>query len=750
MGVANERDAWLWPIGEEVPLLRDAIEVQVCHYDPEDTESPFTHLTNVVCVSIAEEIGTNPGTARLRYRFDNYRTDPAAPADFVEALSDTIYKAKIVEPNERIVVRARQPGSERWIPIFDGLVKAFEMNVSGQPPREDVSILCVGIASRCFDIPVGGALVRSSALPKNPTKDVLTELVARFNPKGKGNACPDDDWHDDGDGKKYPTFLDEENEHATKFHLHGAARYVLLTANGAELHAKNPDLAELDNVLKAKVPIPGVKFDPEDPATYTREPIVAPDGPITGKAWPNVLQQLVSSKGFGMHWDLSAGGEDDHDPEPPPETRLAVYDPQQSNKKTLMLQPKGATLDPALTNVGAAAAARDLQECATEWHVEGELEEYEVSLVLACAWPTPLPDQPAEPTFAFLKTLLKSAPGYTGPLHDAFRTWIYDESGEGHYEPGENVPITDPGSLDEVLGKPITVNDQPQPQYATRRRPPIAELITKAGGKPLKASLSISTDYEGPCPAVWNGYGTDAITEPGTWQPVLHGWELLKDRLGVHVTAEDPNQWDIGRSDVAGHPFRMGVVRAVESLAYPSGTMPKFFLRLTCKLRGDRRLKGIAAHKLDGPVDYAIIRTVDAHDRYKRQIVKGGSEHRYDVEVPELADDDIARDDEPAAKAEATAVQIATLGGIMGGTITIPRFTRYYQLGDRIRGIEGRGLGFDTKAAGTQSEPTYPVVVGRQHVFEPKQITKLLLSDANMARHSYTARVRRRRDKSNG
>ena len=33
----------------------------------------------------------------------------------------------------------------------------------------------------------------------------------------------------------------------------------------------------------------------------------------------------------------------------------------------------------------------------------------------------------------------------------------------------------------------------------------------------------------------------------GTWQQIDGGWSLMEDRLGIEVTVDDPESWNIGK-----------------------------------------------------------------------------------------------------------------------------------------------------------------------------------------------------------
>jgi hypothetical protein len=109
-------DPWL---PENPGKVRDAIRFRVSRYEPSedgykgDESSPFVELDNVVCCSIDNPLGTDVGTARVRYRFTG--TDAAAPQGFEEAISDAVDLPKVINPNDRIVIHALRPSDEAWV-----------------------------------------------------------------------------------------------------------------------------------------------------------------------------------------------------------------------------------------------------------------------------------------------------------------------------------------------------------------------------------------------------------------------------------------------------------------------------------------------------------------------------------------------------------------------------------------------------------------------------------------------------------
>lgn len=741
MPTASLSDPWLpgpTYLGK-IPLGRFAAPVRVWKCDTFGEKELY--LPNVRCTAIEHQIGTHPGTASLRYVFDPHgaaiERNVDHPTTVEEALSTAFGSAFTVEPFQRIKVLGERPDATE-VMLFDGFAVGFKARMSRG--EEKVDIDCIGVASRLWDQPIRGSWIRAGDAPKT-VNDTFTEVYPHFNPKGKGNCCPDGKprgaaWRKNEGAPAeytYPTFLDPDNSHKGDeaprlWDLSRAARFLIYAHNEQQLYVYNPDPVVLDQVLIARIPKPGVRFQFSDPSTWTASEIVVPDKPIHGKGWPNVLHDLIADRGYQMRWSRQLPNG-----EPTTYTKMEVFLPQDQAPKSVWLQPRGSDLDLALTNLGSMDAGRDVSQVVNCWTVEGELEEFEASFVLYAGYPA---DGDEADSPASIETFKKTHPTFA-ERSDKFRLYLLDESGEGSYEVGSNSILREPTSLDEVLGEPLTVGGVAVPQYAYRRRPPLGTLISKdANGVPRKARLDIATDFGGPY-GVWDG--------TGTWQPVTGGWDVEKGRIGVRLTEEDVNSWKIGKPATpvpAGTPFPDGVVKGVECIVGPQiGRNVKFWLRLTCVIRGDKRCQhSTNPSPFNVAAEYPVRRVVDAHDRYKKQTVCANTPYNDGADV-------VRRDDSTNARAEAELSQIATENGVFGGKVTIPRLTDAYQVGDRIDQIQGRSLRFQTNNDITDHEPVYPVVTRVTHSLEHGQWTQLELSDANASRHTYLAQVRRRADR---
>ncbi|MEO6809152.1 MAG: hypothetical protein ABI353_08555, partial [Isosphaeraceae bacterium] len=105
-------DPWL---PENSGLARPATPIAVARYDPDGGGAAYEWLDNVVCISITDGLGTDPGSARLRYRFTGLDTN--APQSVEEALDSGHSGGKLIVEGDRIVVLAQTPAGE-WGPIF--------------------------------------------------------------------------------------------------------------------------------------------------------------------------------------------------------------------------------------------------------------------------------------------------------------------------------------------------------------------------------------------------------------------------------------------------------------------------------------------------------------------------------------------------------------------------------------------------------------------------------------------------------
>ena len=508
-------DPWLPAPGDDgtVASVRTVIPFAVYRIVGSPGSYSYTALPNVVCLGIEEHEGPAPSSAKFRYRFAG--DDPAGPQSIEQALSTTFSGAHVVTEGDRLAVQGLRPDGVTWW-IFNGYALAWDLEIVDDTERCVMG--AVGIEKVCWDAPVDGAIYRNSQTPET-VSDVPTDLLAQFNPRGVPNACPSTA-ESGTDPYTYPVFLDplvkgtdsDGNDYPRPFTLDMAAAQLIYVNNTGELVA-NPERSTLNDLLVSQVP-GGAGYDPNNPSTYTIIPIQVPDTPITGRNWPNILHDLLKDRGFGMAFALNGSGAD-------PLTYLDLWRKQATTAKPVLLPARGSSFDPRWCNVGAAGLSRDLTPVVNHWRVRGALDRYEVSLVLA-------PGFPSAPGDAATLNLYDSAdPAFADSAnYNAYRLWVFDESGEGYYLNTVTTRSTGtPTSLDSVFGGP---DEDGVPVYVARRRPTIGTLFTPdAMGRPLKARLAISTDYAGAYPAVWDG--------SGHWHEDCKGWQPLHDQIGIRI-----------------------------------------------------------------------------------------------------------------------------------------------------------------------------------------------------------------------
>lgn len=688
-----------------IPLGRPAAVIAVFRYDG---EGGYELLPNVRCLQIQFREGAEPGSARFRYAFDDPLGSPDDPQRFEQVYPLDASGPNVVSNDDRLVVRRLlDDGSDEV--LFDGFASIPQADLG--PETETVSFVALDTPIREWDKPLGGALMRDA---DNPLTDsnIQTDLPARFNPDGHPNGSPKDA-DSNNTIVNYPVFLGPvwpsntiNSQTIRPWTLDMAVRYVLAQGNPKQEWTQIPfELRAPGGLLVAYHPTDGTgPIDYDDPSTYTSEDIIVQDYDVTGEAWPVAIQRLIEPHGFGMQFVLSTDDNGD------PEWSLEVYrKDDESRIKSLYLQEAGNTLDPGQTNVGQMSLARDAHEIANAITIDAKPLQIEASFVLAPGFHVAAGDK-ATPA----KYVGENAP-------DDYRMFIFDECGEGFWGFTTSSWITgQPGELKTLLTQGAKTR-----QYVKRRRPGKATLVTTdSDGKPKRAQLHVANAYVGKSspPCVWDG-------SAGTWQEVNSSdWKLLPDRLGIKITCDDPNKFAIGKpSD--GTPKVFGkVLRLLDWISNPTADQPAPIFRLTCVIEADQDFAVTAPTRSVSPTSYTIERRVDCRDRFKKTIV---SKYSALADPANVGIKDVAKtDDTDEAQALADGIRRAREAGVFAGSVTIPRITTAYGVGDKIDEIDGRGVSLRSNVgAGTGESPVYPVVVGVTWSFDGQQSTTLELSD---------------------
>ncbi len=750
----------------QTPSCRPCIPIKVYQWDGESDPVEFP---NVRCLSIQQTLGPDPGMAVFRYVFDQRPSSPG-PYYVEQALSTNYNGPYVITPAMRLLVSATQPDGT-LVYIFDGIVLEFDGMIGGE--TEGVTFEAQGIALHAFDDKVQDVLQRDCDAPTT-VSDVKVQKVPQFNPRGKPNRCPDDA-NSGTPPNDYPVFLDptligqSEDEQDIEddspdqsddadppdqsetgapqqlWRLHDAARYLLFRHNappddGSAPYVQNPKGEDLDALLISREPINDDSFDPGDSSTYNAKAIIVPDTPFLGMAWPTLIDKLIEPYGFACWFALSTRNPDQNSESdsgggsaPTPQTDFKIQLKQLAPTKQLALQQRRtfkqySPFEASTTNLGEAQLGRDLRPVRNKIIVMGGLKEYECSLVLAPAWQSSADD--LDNLSSFLSTDVAFA---TGETYNAYRTWIFDEAGDGHYpnavssDRSNTVP-----SLDAVFGKG---------NYVKSHRPPIGQLFQKdIAGKALQYRLSMSDDYPGPYPAVWDG--------SGTWRHVNGGFRMLRDRIGIRVTINNPNAWSVGTANQGSDFLKSSVVKIIDCFANPStpgptAANPNFFLRLTCVIKGDQCIVSMPPRAVSSALNYDVEEIVDARDRFHYQERSANSEFNTTDKAV------VIRDDTSKMDAESKARRNDLEAGVFDAEIHIPRFTTYYDLCDRIDQIEGRDLYLRTDNGGPRSAPVYPIVIARRWDFTNGQHTFLTLSDRGMHHGRQSGRAERLKRKAN-
>ncbi len=735
-------------------LTAQAAQVVVCKYDPDAAQDKrFQVIPNVRCEVIEEREGiSHPQSARFHYVLDG-TGKPDWPSQFEElfaliantkksgskadaARNAARRKKYIVLPEDRIVVKVFQDAkNERDFSIyFDGFSEAPELHVS--PSGQSVTFDASGVGIRLFDEPIHQRLERDASTPKTPGVETrfLIDGPTIFNPDGKKNSTftnsdmteletgvawngeyaeqvqNGDESEEDTSAGFFPIFLDpnardEFGAASTWWTLSSAAMYLIGHYNDEE-YVANPDLSVLHKLLSGRRQKDGADyFDSDDPSTYVDEEIELPEYDATGKHWPTALDELLGFSSFASKFEIGT----DEDGEP--DNVIDVYRKDGtgiSDPKDVYFQQAFQNLDPSKTNTQEISITRDYKNSFNAVVVDTKPTQYEVSIVLAPGFAPATGDESASNRTQYLRSNFDVTASAT--TRDKYRLYVADESGEGHWE-DENWE-TNPLDLSDVFEDDSSGNRT----YCHRRRPGKDKLIsTDSLGKPLRATLAISRDYANTTPAAWD--------RTGTWQPVTQGWQLLDDRLGIYITAENPEEWKTGTYTGPNGQEVSQTVRGVTSQANPSGANTRFYLRLTCVIEADKRPVAVVPRRKSSALKFDRIRYSHSKEAFAIRTITESSVNGDRGVTTTYGDTD-------AIKAFAAQVQQAHENPAIAGRVVIPHLDRSYQIGDAIRAVAGRDLALDTNAGKEQGEsPRYPLVVARTFDFQNGQRTILSLSD---------------------
>lgn len=696
----------------DVPLWANAVPVVVCRYDRDaPADARYSLLPNVRCRQVQYREGAQPPTARFEYVFDDSDPDSPFPTQFEQVWPITASGHYVVQNDDKLVVLGYTDSGEKRV-LWHGMAQIPQVDLSSS--HQSVTFVGVHGSVRLWDLVVGGRIQRNADVPNSadPADQIGTALPTRFNPDKESNCTPDNqDVMGDTPSRAYPVFLDEglklSPDPRTSWTLGKMVRYLLSIYNDEE-YVKNPDFTDCDSFLQSYKPTSGQFYDPSNPSTYTKSPIVLRDYDCTNDAVIDAIWRQLQYHQFGFRFST------DTDVDGNPLEGMWFYRKDAGNvraPKQLSLQALGAALDPGRSNVSELHVTRDLQAVANAFAVETDPVRYEISVILA-----PLFTISAADATNFLNFNQAAIVGADADTRKKYRVYGVDEVGEGHWN--FQTSATDNTAFDfaPVFG----TTDDGSPKFVKRLRPAETTLITVDDkGKPRNAVLEISTNYTGPQPpCFWDGVsGTD-------WRRVGE-WQLLKDRLGIACTSDNPEGWKIPTATTATTKVQGQKISGVTAMASPTTTNPRFYLRLTCVVTSDQMISAYAGKRAASPTIFTIARRVDAKDHFKKEIV--GRRSLYNTSGA----DQVKRDDTANAQAHAEALRAAHEFPALAGSVRIPRLVNSYNVGDRIDVIEGRDVSLQVNVGASQGEgAAYPYVVGLTWDFAGnQQSTTLELSD---------------------
>ncbi len=721
-------------------LWGDAMAVGVYLYTP-GADEPYSLFPNVQCLRIDAREGPEPPVARLAYIMDDsLAINFGWPSQFEDLWPIDAQGPYVVNPDDRIVVMGQNPDGTPLI-LFDGFAQVPQVNLT--PRTQQVTFTAVGVAIREWDQPISGRVQRNSdpvgIRDSTGDSDVPVDLPCRFNPAdtsvgGRGGYLPnrspdgaDTVSNEGGITLDHPVFIDPAIERSPDprayWSISDAIKFLLAEYNRTQEFTSYPDLGSLDALLRVEYPAMG------QPTLTTADAQTASltirDYDASNRPYPEVIADLLSYAGFVMRWDTQA------DADGLPSTSLNIYRRDGTSTaplKSAYLERAGTTtLDPSRNNVAQLHLARDGNNVVNAWQVETSQRLVEISVILAPLFQPATTDAMAANRSPFFRSSWNAATAAS--TRRKYRWYGADECGDGHWTPS-GTWSTSPFDFSDVFPP----DDDGTPSYTVRYRPGSQTLIAvNSNGNPLLADLSISFNYHGSPSAPWDG--------TGTWQSIQGGWRLLPDRLGIEVTAEDPEQWATGKgasatgsSGTTTATVPGGDIRGITWWASPpqgsptSGTAP--VLRLTTVIRDDLRMPISAGKRLASPTQFARWRTADARDHFHYASIDPSSAN-YSQQGGNGTDPVVVRDDTSTAMAHAYQLRGAHEFPPLAGSITIPYITTYYEIGDRVEQVQGRGVSFGTNIAQDQGElPTYPWIVGISWSFEAdRQTTTLQLSD---------------------
>lgn len=230
----------------------------------------------------------------------------------------------------------------------------------------------------------------------------------------------------------------------------------------------------------------------------------------------------------------------------------------------------------------------------------------------------------------------------------------------------------------------------------------------------------------------------DGHPADGKVQEVTGGWRLLDDRLGVRITSDSLADWKISEpGGGAEAPYPGGAVDVVRAIAGDGEDDKAFVLVLVTEIETDWTVAGErlgngadssatveAGRRASSPVKREVRRADDVRDRFRAAYFL----------LDEKAEDEACHASVDREKARLnwhlTERRNRHEMPSVAGSVTIPRISYAYSLGDRIHGLYGRGLRFHMNATpDPATDGIFPAVVAISRTFGSQFSTTLSLGD---------------------
>jgi hypothetical protein len=724
-----------------------------------EDDSPYTILPNVYCLRIDYREGHEPPVARFTYMMDDALDALMGwPSQFEKLWPIDAQGKYVVNNDDRLVVMTQVPpsspdGKPKTVVLFDGFAQIPQIDVNAQ--GQQVTFCAIGVAIRLWDNPIRGRVQRdaSSADDTAGTYDTRTALPCRFNPSDHsvgsqggyiGNCVGEDNFTVDGDDL-YPVFIDplirerasddddDDNNFSSYWFVSDAMAYLVALEPSPEDEGGNPyvlypTISSLKDLLSVYAPPDGKLLNPGD---AQEGDVQIRDYDATNKFVPDVMADLLGYCGFTFSFftDTYTDGT--------PETYLKIQRRDalaKTKPKVLYLDAnRSSSLVLTRNNVTSLHLARDSNHLVNQWRVETAPQQVEISVYLAPGYQPSASD--VSDRKPFQKDHLTNA---TNDERRMYRWFIADECADGHYNLHDGMWVDDqPLDLTAVFPQ----DKKKKFTYVDRYRPGSNTLISKdKNGKPLKAVLEIKKDGTIP--------GDPKLEDPkGTtgWQTVNPGtWNLLKDRLGIEFVGKDPGNWVIGGQSAAGGASSIQSVDIIASTATDT-TDNAFQLRLTTVIEADQTI-GIPNTKTEfdvtakkrkaSPTATTRERVIDGKDHFQYCTLAPGS--LYYSTQKDIAGDPadnknplVMRDDTDAAVNQAKQLRAAHEFPMLAGSASLPVITDYYQIGDRVKIVQGRNANLQINVGVDQGETAvYPWITAFAWDFAGnKQQTVLQFSD---------------------